>query len=204
MSYIPPAGNIINFNLTGIYTIPVGNEIGFNLVSEYGVTTIPLNIGTNVIDICNDGCCLLVCTDKGVEYLNNKTFDSIWYFSSTIIQSVCSNQVKVCFGTVSSGFYYNDVPTTTGTLGDNFLAGCKKVTHLTSSGISDICTACSGFFSGGEKGVDIITNEGINDLRVTCQLTCSGVNSVAYSEDTETYYWSTASTAYCADTCVEV
>ena len=166
------------------------------------VTTISLNIGTNVLDIWNDGCYVLVCTTSGVEYLNNKTLDSVWYFGSTIVQSVCSDQVKICFGTTSSGFYYNDVPTTTGTLGDNFLTGCKKVDSIMSSGISDICTTVSGFFSGGEKGVDIVTNSGTNNLKVTCQLTCSGVNSVAYSYDTGTYYWSTASTAYCADSCV--
>lgn len=168
------------------------------------VESIPLNIGKNVLDVWNDGCYLIVCTDQGVEYLNGNTFGSIWYFSSTIVQSVCSNQAKVCFGTISSGIYYNNVPKKIGNLGNNFLANCKKIEYLTSSGINDICTTVSGFFFGGESGVDIITNEGINDLRLTCQLTCSGVNSVAYSEDTGTYYWSTAVTTYRADTCVEV
>jgi hypothetical protein len=172
------------------------------------ITDLSLNIGNNVLDIYYDYCYVLVCTTSGVECLNSRTFDSVWYFDSTIVKSVCSNQDKVCFGTISSGIYYSDFPRTVGDAGDNFLASCKKVTELTSSGISDICsvvtTTNSGFFSGGEKGVDIFMYDEVNDLKVSCQLTCSGVNSVAYSVDTETYYWSTVNKAYCADTCVQV
>jgi hypothetical protein len=205
MAYTPPVSHSVNFNLLSPYSIPAFGSVNFNLreIIEFpAVETIPLNIGTSVIGVWNDGCYILVCTTSGVEYLNSRTFDSIWYFSSTAVQSVCSNQVKVCFGTVSSGLYYNDVPKTIGDLGDNFLAGCKKADNITSSGISDICTTGLGFFCGGENGVDILINDGLSDLRTFCQLTCSGVNSVAYSFDTETYYWSTTSLAYCADTCV--
>jgi len=197
---------VYNLNFEELRSGYLSFNFGAQEEQDSRIIDIPLTIGSGVLDVWNDGCYILVCTNSGVEYLNSRTFDSIWYFNSDIIKSVCSNQEKVCFGTVSSGIYYCDAPTSTGTLGDTFLAGCKKVTELTSSGISDICsvitTTSYGFFSGGENGVDIFMNSGVNDLEVTCQLTCSGVNSVAYSVDTETYYWSTATTAYSADTCV--
>ena len=185
----------INLSSLGLYyyTVPVSMSTD--------IVNIPLNIGNNVLDIWNDGCYLLICTNSGVEYLNSRTFGSIWYFSSTVVRSVCSDQEKACFGTISSGIYYCNVPKTIGDLGDNFLASCKKITMLTSSGINDICTTSGGFFVGGNNGVDILTTSSGSDLEVSCQLTCSGVNSVAFSFDTETYYWSTASKAYCADTC---
>lgn len=166
-----------------------------------GIVTIPLNIGNNVLDIYYDGCYVLTCTNSGVECLNSRTLESIWYFNTTIVQSTCSNQEIVCFGTVCSGVYYDDFPKVVGNAG-NFLAGCKKVDNLTSSGIVDICATSNGFFVGGESGVDILTASSGLDLEVTCQLTRSGVSSVAYSVDTGIYYWSTANTAYCADTCV--
>lgn len=162
---------------------------------------ISLNIGTNVLDIWYDGCYILVCTNSGVECLNSRTLGSIWYFDSTMIRTVCSNQTIVCFGTVASGVYYDDFPRNINNLG-NFLASCNGVNDLTSGGISDICTTSGGFFVGGESGVDILTTGSGLFLEVTCQLTCPGVNSVAYSEDTGIYYWSTANKAYCADTCV--
>jgi hypothetical protein len=206
MSYTPPAENSINFNLIGQYLIPDGDAVNFDLkeAAKQVFIDIPLNIGTNVLDIYYDGCYILVCTDQGVEYLNSRAFESIWYFSSTIVQSVCSNQIKVCFGTVSSGFYYKDVPKIIGNLGNNFLAGCNIIDNLTSSGITDICVTELGFFVGGEGGVDSVINHGVDELKTDCQLTCFGVNSVAYSVNTETYYWSTVNKAYCADTCVEV
>jgi hypothetical protein len=165
------------------------------------IVDIPLNIGNNVLDIWYDGCYILVCTTSGVECLNSRTLESIWYFNSTIVQSTCSNREIVCFGTICSGVYYNDFPKAIEDLGD-FLAGCSSVSDLTSSGINDICTTFSGFFVGGENGVDILTTNSGLVLDVSCQLACSGVNNVAYSCDTETYYWSTASKAYCADVCV--
>lgn len=203
MSYILPAGNSINFNLIGQYLVPDGDAINFDLkeAAKQVFVDIPLNIGDNVLDIWYDGCYILVCTTSGVECLNSRTFESIWYFNSIIVQSTCSDQEIVCFGTVCSGIYYNDFPRVVGDAG-NFLAGCKKIDDLTSSGITDICTTSDGFFAGGENGVDILTTSSGLNLEVTCQLTCSGVNSVAYSEDTGIYYWSTVSTAYCADTCV--
>lgn len=165
------------------------------------IVDIPLNIGNNILDVWNDGCYILVCTNYGVECLKNRTFESVWYFDSTIVRAVCSNQTIVCFGTASSGVYYDDFPGGINDLGD-FLAGCSTVSGLTSGGINDICTTSSGFFVGGCNGVDILTTSSGLILEVTCQLTCSGVNSVAYSVDTGTYYWSTAITAYCADTCI--
>lgn len=166
------------------------------------IVDVSLNIGGAVLDIWDDNnCYLLVCTVSGAECLNSTTFGSMWYFTSTIIQSICSNQEKVCFGTISSGIYYKDFPESSGDLGGGFLDGCAKITTLTSNNVSDICTTASGFFVGGESGVDILTTSSELDLEVTCQLTCSGVNSVAYSVDTGMYYWSTANIAYCADTC---
>lgn len=203
MSYVSPNGNAINFNLIGQYSAPDQDKINFNLREVIGqvFSDILLNIGTNVLDVWYDGCYILTCTNSGVECLNSKTFESIWYFNTTVVQAVCSNQEIVCFGTICSGVYYNDFPKTIGDAG-NFLASCNIVNNLTSSGITDICVSLLGFFVGGDDGVDVLTtNSGLN-LEVTCQLTCSGVNSVAYSVNTETYYWSTASKAYYADTCV--
>ena len=160
------------------------------------IVDIPLNIGINVLDIWYDGCYILVCTDLGVECLNSRTFDSIWYFSTATVQTICSNQEIVCFGTVSSGIYYNDFPTSTGTLGD-FLSTCYVVSGTVSNNITDIYTTISGFFVGGDNGVDVLTGSGTN-LEVSYQLVCSGTNSVAYSTSTDTYYWSTAVTAYSA------
>jgi len=192
-------------DVTETYTTSGVLTLGFNYSNNVCfipcLNDIPLNIGTNILDICYDGCYILVCTNSGVECLNSRTFESIWYFNSTIVQSTCSNQEIVCFGTVCSGVYYNDFPRAIENLG-NFLAGCKKVDNLTSSGIVDICTTSNGFFVGGESGVDILTASSGLDLEVTCQLTCSGINSVAYSVDTGIYYWSTANTVYRADTCV--
>jgi hypothetical protein len=163
------------------------------------IIDVPLNIGGAVLDIWDDNnCYLLVCTVSGVECLNSTTFGSMWYFTSTIIQSICSNQEKVCFGTVSSGIYYKDFPESSGDLGGGFLDSCAKITTLTSIGISDICTTVSGFFSGGENGIDIITNSGISDLIINNQLICSGTNNVLYSTNTGVYYWSTVSTTYSA------
>lgn len=203
MAYTSPSGNTINFNLAGLYVSPAGNVINFDLreIVEQVLSDITLNIGTNVLDVWYDGCYILTCTTSGVECLNSRTLESIWYFSTAVVQSVCSNQEIVCFGTTGSGVYYNDFSKNIGDLGD-FLAGCSGVNDLTSSIISDICTTSGGFFVGGEGGVDIlITTSGLV-LEVDCQLTCSGVNSVAYSIDSGTYYWSTASKAYCADTCI--
>ena len=164
------------------------------------VIDIPLTIGSGVLDIWYDGCYILVCTTSGVECLNSRTFESIWYFDTVIVQTVCSNQKIVCFGTTCSGVYYDCFPIIVGTLGSNFLSSCKQLNNLISSEVVDMCTTSSGFFIGGDGGVDVLTtsNSG-SDLEITCQLTCFGVNSVAYSYDTDTYYWSTATTAYCAD-----
>ena len=164
------------------------------------IVNVPLNIGTRVLDIWDDGCYILVCTNSGVECLNSRTLESVWYFDSFIVKTICSNQETVCFGTISSGVYYDDFPSLIGEL-DNFLADCKKATELTSSCINDICCTDDGFFLGGDSGVDVLINYGADELKTDCQLTCSGVNSVAYSFDTETYYWSTVDKAYCADTC---
>ena len=205
MVYIAPLGNVINFDLVDAYLIPDGDAINFDLkeVVEQVLIDVSLNIGDNVLDVWNDGCYILVCTDQGVECLNSRTLESIWYFNTTIVQSTCSNQEIVCFGTVSSGIYYSDFPRAIEDLGNIFLGAQKKVNDLMSSGISDICTTVgSGFFAGGENGVDILVSSDLNELSVSCQLTCSGVNSVAYSIDTGIYYWSTASTVYSADTCV--
>jgi hypothetical protein len=198
--YCSPSSGIANLEGFIFHTTTSGDAYYFPL-PLIGLSDIPLNIGKNVLDIWYDGCYILVCTDSGVECLNSRTLGSIWYFGSTAVRAVCSNQTIVCFGTTCSGIYYNDFPRNINNLG-NFLAGCKKIDDLTSSGITNICTTVNGFFVGGENGVDIlITSSGLN-LEVTCQLTCSGVNSVAYSTDTGMYYWSTASKAYCADTCV--
>ena len=169
----------------------------------FDVINISLTVGSGVLDIWYDDYYILICTTSGVECLNGRTFESIWYFNSTIVCSTCSNQNIVCFGTTYSGIYYNYLPTTTGTLGNNFLGSCKQVNKLTSSGITSMCTTSDGFFVGEDGGVNILTtsNSGLN-LEVICQLTCSGVNSVAYSIDTDTYYWSTASKVYCANTCI--
>ena len=196
---------IYNLNFEELWSGNLDFDFGAEEGQDSRIIDISLNIGINVLDIYYDSCYVLVCTTSGVECLNSRTFDSVWYFDSTIVKSVCSNQDRVCFGTISSGIYYSDFPRTVGDVGDNFLATCKKVSNLTSSEISDICsvvtTTSSGFFSGGESGVDIFMDSGVNDLEVTCQLTCSGVNSVAYSVDTGMYYWSTATIAYSADTC---
>ena len=203
MAYVVPDGNAINFNLSGLYSTPGGNLIGFNLgeESEQGFVDIPLNIGTNVLDIYYDSCYVLVCTTSGVECLDSRTLSSVWYFNSTIVKSVCSDQSVVCFGTTSSGIYYNDFPGDTNDLGD-FLSSCTSVEDLTSSCINDICTTVgSGFFAGGENGIDILVSSDLNELSVSCQLTCSGVNSVACSENTGTYYWSTENAVYSSDTC---
>jgi hypothetical protein len=152
--YCSPSSGIANLEGFIFHTTTSGDAYYFPL-PLIGLSDIPLNIGKNVLDIWYDGCYILVCTDSGVECLNSRTLGSIWYFGSTAVRAVCSNQTIVCFGTTCSGIY-----------------------------------------------VDIlITSSGLN-LEVTCQLTCSGVNSVAYSTDTGMYYWSTASKAYCADTCV--
>ena len=168
------------------------------------IVDISLNIGSNVLDICYDNYYVLVCTNSGVECLNCNTFESIWYFNSTIVCSICYNynQDIVCFGTICSGVYYNYFPIITGNLGDNFLGGCKQVNNLISNEITSMCTTSGGFFVGESYGVDVLvpSSSGLN-LKVLCQLTCSDVNSVAYSIDTETYYWSTASKVYCANTC---
>ena len=206
MAYTAPLGNVINFDLVDSYLIPDGDVINFDLreVIKQTFIDISLNIGINVLDICYSDYYVLVCTNSGVECLNGRTFESIWCFDSTIIRSTCynCNQDIVCFGTTCSGVYYNYFPTTTGILGSNFLGSCKQVNNLISNKITSMCTTSSGFFVGEDGGVNVLvtSNSGLN-LEVTCQLTCSGVNSVAYSYDTETYYWSTASKVYCANTC---
>ena len=131
--------------------------------------------------------------------MNSRTFESVWYFESTIIQSICSNQERVCFGTVSSGFYYNDTPVIVGHLTD-FLEDCDRVSGLLSTSISDICTTSSGFFIGGDGGVNSANNFG-SGLKVRYYIVCSGVIGVEYSYETDTYYWATANKVYCADTC---
>jgi len=173
------------------------------LEQDSRIGDLPLNIGDNVLDIYYDSCYILVCTTSGVECLNSRTFESIWYFDSEEVKAVCYNGEKVCFGTISNGVYYSDFPNLVGKL-DNFLAGCKNIAKLTSSNISDICVTELGFFIGGNIGVDSVINYGIDELKTDCQSTCSGVNSVAYSVDTGVYYWSTASISYCSDTCVSV
>jgi len=132
---------------------------------------VPLNIGTDVLSIWYDGCYILVCTISGVECLNSRTFESVWYFDSTVVKVACSNLAIVCFGTISSGIYYSDFPTDISDLGD-VLSSCSNVGDLTSSCISDICTTVgSGFFAGGENGVDILVSSDLNELSVNCQLT---------------------------------
>jgi hypothetical protein len=141
MAYTSPIGNAINFNLIGQYSAPAKDEVNFNLreIAEQVFSDISLNVGTNVLDVWYDGCYILICTTSGVECLNSRTLGSIWYFDSTVVKTVCSNQTIVCFGTVSSGVYYNDFPRNINNLG-NFLASCSGVADLTSSGINGICT----------------------------------------------------------------
>jgi hypothetical protein len=158
------------------------------------IVDIPLNVGADVLDVWNDGCYILVCTNSGVECLNSRTFESIWYFNSTIVRAVCSNQEAVCLGTICSGVYYSDFPKAIEDLGD-FLSSCNVVSSTVSNSIADICTTVSGFFVGGDSGVDILVGSG-TDLKINHQATYSVTNSVAYSVSTEIYYWATASTIY--------
>ena len=150
-------------DVTETYTTSGVLTLGFNYSNNVCfipcLNDIPLNIGTNILDICYDGCYILVCTNFGVECLNSRTFESIWYFNSEIIKTVCCKSDKVCFGTICSGVYYNDFPNKIGYL-EGFLLKCNTVSGILSNNIEDIYATSSGFFIGGCSGVSSTVFDG--------------------------------------------